>query len=155
MSSKYRDRLLQSSGVSNIRFESEYSKKLMTQMGWKEGNGLGKNQHGEYDCVQVKRREENAGLGKKALGGPTNWKDEWWNEAYNNSIKKLNVMPEKFKQKQKKLQESSSDDDSSDDSSCSSSDSGMPSLFANKHKHIKKDAKNAKKDKKDTKKHQK
>ena len=56
MSSKYRDRLLQSSGVSNIRFESEYAKKLMMNMGWKEGNGLGKNQHGNADCVQIKRR---------------------------------------------------------------------------------------------------
>jgi len=46
-------------------------------------------------------------LGKKALGGATNWKDDWWNEAYNNSIKKLNVLPQKFMKKPKK-QESSS-----------------------------------------------
>ena len=75
MSTKYRDRLLQSSGVSNIRFESEYAKKLMVQMGWKEGKGLGKNQNGNTDCVQVKRREDNLGLGKKAIGGADNWKD--------------------------------------------------------------------------------
>jgi len=46
MASKYRDRLLQSSGVSNVKFESAYAKKLMMGMGWKEGNGLGKNQNG-------------------------------------------------------------------------------------------------------------
>jgi hypothetical protein len=46
MSTKYRDRLLQSSGVSNTKFESEYAKKLMSQMGWKEGSGLGKKQQG-------------------------------------------------------------------------------------------------------------
>lgn len=106
MADKYRERLLQSSGVSNIRFESEYAKKLMMKMGWKEGNGLGKNQHGNTDCVQVKRREDNLGLGKKTFGGPTNWKDEWWNDAYNNSIKKLNVLPEKFRGK--KQEDSSS-----------------------------------------------
>lgn len=67
MASKYRDRLLQSSGVSNIRVESEYAKKVMAKMGWKEGNGLGKNQHGSKDCVQIRRREDNLGLGQKAL----------------------------------------------------------------------------------------
>lgn len=105
MASKYRDRLLQSSGVSNIRFESEYAKKLMVKMGWKEGNGLGRQQHGTTDCVQVKRREDNLGLGKKTLGGPTNWKDDWWNETYNNSIKKLNILPQKFMKKQKHQKE--------------------------------------------------
>lgn len=93
--------MLASSGVSNIRFESEFAKNVMLKMGWKEGNGLGKHQHGEKDCVQIKRREENLGLGKKTLGGPTNWKDDWWNETYNNSIKKLNIVPEKFKKKVK------------------------------------------------------
>jgi Pin2-interacting protein X1 len=114
---------------------------LMAKMGWKEGNGLGKNQHGSTDCVQVKRREDNLGLGKKALGGPTNWKDEWWNDAYNNSIKKLNILPEKFKRKQQQAESScSSSDDSSDDSSHSSSPD-MPSLFHKKQKPIKKSAK--------------
>lgn len=75
MASKYRDRIVQSSGVSNIRFESEYAKKLMVSMGWREGNGLGKNQHGTRDCVQIRRREDNVGLGQKALGGANNWKD--------------------------------------------------------------------------------
>lgn len=135
MASKYRDRLLQSSGVSNIRFESEYAKKLMQKMGWKEGNGLGKNQHGNTDCVQIKRREENTGLGKKTLGGPTNWKDEWWNDAYNTSIKKLNILPEKFRKKQK----DESSDDSSDDDSSQSSSLPRPALgLTHKKKHIKK-----------------
>jgi hypothetical protein len=143
MSTKYRERLLQSSGVSNIPFQSEYAKKLMKQMGWKEGNGLGKNQHGNTDCVQVKRREDNLGLGKKTQAGNDNWKDEWWNDTYNNCIKKLNVLPQKFKKKQQQ-QESSSSEDSSDDSSCSS-DPGMPSLFAQKHKPINKKEKKQKK----------
>ena len=77
----------------------------MVKMGWKEGNGLGRQQHGTTDCVQVKRREDNLGLGKKTLGGPTNWKDDWWNETYNNSIKKLNILPQKFMKKQKHQKE--------------------------------------------------
>lgn len=75
MASKYRDRIVQSSGISNKRVECEYATKLMLSMGWKEGNGLGKNQHGTKDCIQVRRKDDNVGLGKKALGGPTNWKD--------------------------------------------------------------------------------
>lgn len=130
MADKFRERLLQSSGVSNRRVESEYAKKVMAQMGWKEGNGLGKNQHGSKDCVQIRRREDNLGLGQKALG-ETNWKDEWWNDAYNNSIKKLNILPKKF-QKSKVTEESSSSDDSSDDSSTSSTSSILPSLFTKK-----------------------
>jgi len=74
----------------------------MVSMGWKEGHGLGKNQHGVTDCVQVRRRDDGVGLGKKALGGPTNWKDDWWNDAFNNSIKKLSILPDKFKKKHHK-----------------------------------------------------
>lgn len=86
-------------------------------MGWKEGHGLGKNQHGTTDCVQVRRRDEGVGLGKKVLGGRTNWKDDWWNDAFNNSIKKLSIVPDKFKNKQKQKESSSSDSDDSSDSS--------------------------------------
>lgn len=113
-------------------------------MGWKEGNGLGKTQSGKTECVQIKRREDNLGLGIKEQNAPTNWKDEWWNDAYNNSIKKLVIVPDKLKKKHKKhkthkhAESSSSSDDSSDDSSCSSSPN-LPSLFtAKKHKQIKK-----------------
>ena len=104
MANKYREKLLQSSGVSNIRFESEYAKKLMTGMGWKEGNGLGKNQNGAKDCIQVRRREDGVGLGKGSAGPTGGWKDDWWNDAYNNSMKKLVILPEKFKKKTKKVQ---------------------------------------------------
>jgi Pin2-interacting protein X1 len=78
----------------------------MVKMGWKEGNGLGKNQHGEKDCVQIRRREDNVGLGKKNLGGTTDWKDDWWNDAYNKSIQKMNIVPEKFRKKQKHMSSS-------------------------------------------------
>lgn len=79
-------------------------------------------------------------MGKKTLGGPTNWKDDWWNDAFNNSIKKLTVMPEKFKKKQKKHVESSSSDESSSEDSSNSSSLPMPGLGMSKQKkkHIKK-----------------
>ena len=32
-------------------------------MGWSKGDGLGKNLDGMTDCIQVKRRDENLGMG--------------------------------------------------------------------------------------------
>ncbi len=92
MSAKYREKVLSTSGISHRKFESEYGKKLMKQMGWVEGNGLGKNQHGETECVQLRRKEDNQGIGtKKEDLNSTDWKDQWWNDAYNNSIKNLKI----------------------------------------------------------------
>ncbi len=34
-------------------------------MGWKEGNGLGAEQSGITDCIQINRRIENQGLGNE------------------------------------------------------------------------------------------
>lgn len=65
MASKYRERLLKSSGVSNRKVESDYAKKLMEKMGWKEGKGLGKKETGDIECVQIRRREDGEGLGTK------------------------------------------------------------------------------------------
>lgn len=42
MAEKYREKLMKSSGISNIKVESAYAKKLMMKMGWQEGKGLGK-----------------------------------------------------------------------------------------------------------------
>ena len=42
MGDKYREKLMRSSGISNVKVESEYAKKLMMKMGWTEGKGLGK-----------------------------------------------------------------------------------------------------------------
>ncbi len=66
------------------------------KMGWKDGKGLGKKQSGITDCIQIKRREDNQGLGVKGHGASNfSWNNEWWNDAFNNSIKKLNVKVKK------------------------------------------------------------
>jgi Pin2-interacting protein X1 len=53
MSQRYKEKVLSSSGISHKKFTSELGIKLLTKMGWKEGNGLGKNQHGRTECIQV------------------------------------------------------------------------------------------------------
>lgn len=76
MASKYRERLMQNSGISNRKVESEYAKKLMMKMGWSEGKGLGKQEHGVVDCVQVRRREDGLGLGVKGNSAESfDWKN--------------------------------------------------------------------------------
>lgn len=50
------------------------------------------------ECLQIKRREDGQGLGIKSASDETfDWKDQWWNNAYNNSIKKLKIVTNKKK----------------------------------------------------------
>ena len=50
------------SGYSNKKFECDYGLKILKMMGWKDGNGLGKSEDGIKECIQAKRRDENAGV---------------------------------------------------------------------------------------------
>lgn len=43
MSKKYKDKILAGTGVSHKKFECSYGLKLLGKMGWKKGDGLGKN----------------------------------------------------------------------------------------------------------------
>ena len=106
-------------------------------MGWKDGSGLGKKQQGTTECVQIRRRDDGLGLGVKSQNESFNWKDEWWNDMYNNTIQKMKVVPAKLKKvtKKKREVESSSSCCSSDDDSSSSSDDSpihLPSVHKQK-----------------------
>ncbi|KAM3132095.1 hypothetical protein pb186bvf_015839 [Paramecium bursaria] len=95
MAQKFKERLLQGSGVSNKKVESEYALKLMMKMGWNEGQGLGKNKDGQVECVQIKRREEQKGLGSsKSLG--SGWDDQWWEQTYSQSLKNLKPISNQY-----------------------------------------------------------
>jgi Pin2-interacting protein X1 len=94
MAQRYKERLLQGSGVSNRKFESEFGMKMLKKMGWTEGKGLGKSETGVTDCVQQKRREDGVGLGQESQKA-FNWNDNWWDNAFNSAIKKLDVKKSK------------------------------------------------------------
>lgn len=86
MSKKFRDKLLVNSGISNQKVESDIGKKMMEKMGWIEGKGIGKNLEGTVDCIQIKKREENIGLGYSVKKDDNN---NWWEALYNNNISNI------------------------------------------------------------------
>ena len=75
------------SGISHKKFTSAFGKKIREKFGWKEGEGLGKNKSGITDVIQVKRREENKGLGKEEK--KENWNDKWWENTYDKVLKNI------------------------------------------------------------------
>eukprot|EP00344_Euplotes_crassus_P003652 CAMPEP_0197004630 /NCGR_PEP_ID=MMETSP1380-20130617/24306_1 /TAXON_ID=5936 /ORGANISM="Euplotes crassus, Strain CT5" /LENGTH=157 /DNA_ID=CAMNT_0042423489 /DNA_START=7 /DNA_END=480 /DNA_ORIENTATION=- len=91
MSKKYFDRLMTGSGYSGKKVKSKFGEAMLKKMGWNESKGLGKNQHGETECFQIKRREEGAGLGteEQKEKGKFKWNDEFWIKMYDNVAKKI------------------------------------------------------------------
>lgn len=57
--------------ISTYKFmfsdESSIGSKLMAKMGWNKGDGLGKEQHGSVDFIQVRYKNNANGLGFNGL----------------------------------------------------------------------------------------
>ena len=85
MSRKYYDKLMTGTGSTTKEVKSKFGEKIMAQLGWETGKGLGKNEDGMKDCIQVKRREEGVGLGQENMTPSTSfkWNDKFWDNAYN------------------------------------------------------------------------
>ncbi|CAD8107528.1 unnamed protein product [Paramecium sonneborni] len=95
MAQKFKERLLQGTGVSNKKFESDYAMKLMQKMGWNQGQGLGKNKDGQTDCVQIERRADQLALGAQQYSLGQSWNDLWWEQSYSSSLKNLKPISSK------------------------------------------------------------
>ena len=85
---------------------------MLESFGWEKGKGLGKKEDGMKDCIQIKRREEGAGLGDVNLtpAATFKWGDQFWDDAYNKAAKNfaaIEVKPDR------KLVESSDEDSGS------------------------------------------
>ena len=74
-------------GISYKKFNSTFGAKILEKFGWKEGEGLGKEKNGITEAIQIKRREENMGLGKTKK--EIMWNDKWWEQSYNNILKDI------------------------------------------------------------------
>ena len=51
MSRKYYDKLMVGSGSTTKTVKSKFGSKIMEQMGWEAGKGLGKEEDGMKDCI--------------------------------------------------------------------------------------------------------
>lgn len=89
MSKKYQDKISQGTGYSSIQFECDYGLKLLKKMGWNQGQGLGVQEDGMKECIQVKRRNESLGLGVATK--EFKWNNNWWENTFNSAIKNLRM----------------------------------------------------------------
>ena len=53
MSKKFYDKLALGTGTSNKEVKSKFGSKIMAQLGWQAGKGLGANEDGRKECIQV------------------------------------------------------------------------------------------------------
>lgn len=72
----------------------------MAKMGWAEGQGLGKDMQGRSTYVQVKKKEDNGGLGKeKAKQNDVN--DQWYFNAFDSALANMGGKKKKKKKGKK------------------------------------------------------
>lgn len=57
--------------------EGNVARRMMAQMGWEEGEGLGRNKSGITNPIRVEKRKGNAGIGHRPSSGPDGWRGTW------------------------------------------------------------------------------
>ncbi|KAF1332906.1 hypothetical protein FI667_g3209, partial [Globisporangium splendens] len=72
---------------------SDFARRQMEKMGWKEGKGLGKEEQGVVTHVRVKKREESMGIGVEKLNVEEQ-KSQWWYNAYDKIADKIKIAPD-------------------------------------------------------------
>eukprot|EP00775_Hariotina_reticulata_P003576 gene3576-3842_t len=93
-----------------------FGQKMLEQMGWSKGQGLGKEKSGMKEAIEVKKKEDTLGVGASTPGWKWDWK--YWEDAYNvglQSMKQGGSSQSSSKNKRRKVAASSSSASSSDD----------------------------------------
>ncbi|KAM8705354.1 hypothetical protein ACLKA7_009769 [Drosophila subpalustris] len=66
----------------------DFAKKILGKYGWKEGDGLGKNNNGIAAPLKASLKFDNAGLG---VDRATEFNDHWWERCFNEAASNVAV----------------------------------------------------------------
>ncbi|KAK9846342.1 hypothetical protein WJX81_001915 [Elliptochloris bilobata] len=70
-------------GVRRASAYGGVGERLLKGMGWQDGQGLGRSQKGIKSALEVKRKDDTAGVGLRA---GYDWENRWWEAAYDRSV---------------------------------------------------------------------
>ncbi|KAI9274288.1 hypothetical protein BDA99DRAFT_497071 [Phascolomyces articulosus] len=69
------------------KWDDSFAKNQLEKYGWKNGEGLGKNKHGNAKHISVKVKNDTKGVGKNQ----EQWDFAWWDHLYNKSASSVSV----------------------------------------------------------------
>ncbi|EFN72261.1 G patch domain-containing protein 4 [Camponotus floridanus] len=87
---------------------ADFAKAQLLKYGWKEGQGLGKNENGLTKALKPTLKFDNAGIGYSETNS-----EHWWEALYDNTIKNVKVEMHEDKISLSKINNSNTIDDSS------------------------------------------
>ncbi|XP_018329020.1 G patch domain-containing protein 4 [Agrilus planipennis] len=66
----------------------DFAKKQLEKYGWREGQGLGKNETGISKAIKPKLKFDTSGVGHNSAD---EFKNDWWNNIYNRAASNIDV----------------------------------------------------------------
>lgn len=142
MSRNFYDKLLDGTGTSSKKVESAFGAKILAKFGWSEGSSLGLSTKGPAECVQIRKRKTDGGIGfseyaksaPSSTGEPASsgigsqWEDNWsckYNSIAKRMSEKLEAMQTKNRLKRGKKESDSeeSESEAAEGTQCSESES--------------------------------
>ncbi|KAM7359363.1 uncharacterized protein ACRADG_008787 [Cochliomyia hominivorax] len=70
----------------------DFARKILSNYGWKEGDGLGKNKHGIAKPLKATLKFDNAGFGADQAAADFN--NHWWERVFNEAATNVNIKQE-------------------------------------------------------------
>ncbi len=64
-----------------------FGERMLKQFGWQEGRGLGKEEQGMSSAIEIRKKEDQIGVG---FGPDRNW-NAWWESGFEEAVKGVRV----------------------------------------------------------------